>query len=274
MRPASTPRSTARSAPRLPAGEQAAAQQTIAELNNPEVQVELARLAGEYELARLRLENLQRLRGRDEEAAPKIPAARATLADLAAQLADRRRDAERLTLTSPTAGTIIPVPATFARDAQDNRLPTWSGQLLDERNRGAAVEPGTLVCLVGDPRDLSAVLLVDDTDVPRVAAGQPVRITLAQLPGQVLDGEVLDVARRDLEPPDAKSPARGDLAVLFAGLTPPGRSDTHYQVRVRLDAAPQRLAVGGRGEAKIAAERITLARWLLRRFAQTFRLPT
>jgi len=29
-----------------------------------------------------------------------------------------------------------------------------------------------------------------------------------------------------------------------------------------------------RGQAKIAAEQITLARWLARYFAQTFRLPT
>ena len=68
--------------------------------------------------------------------------------------------------------------------------------------------------------------------------------------------------------------ARADLASLFAGLAPPGRADTHYQVRVKLDLPNHALAIGGRGEAKIAAERITLARWLARYFAQTFRLPT
>ena len=52
--------------------------------------------------------------------------------------------------------------------------------------------------------------------------------------------------------------ARADLASLFAGLTPPGRADTHYQARVRVDLPPQLLAIGGRGEAKVAAERITL----------------
>ena len=68
--------------------------------------------------------------------------------------------------------------------------------------------------------------------------------------------------------------ARADLAPLFAGLTPAGRDDAHYQVRVRLNDADRALAIAGRGEAKIAAERITLARWLARYFAQTFRLPT
>ena len=54
---------------------------------------------------------------------------------------------------------------------------------------------------------------------------------------------------------------------------PPGQEAVHYQVRVRLDEPPQSLAIGGRGQAKIAAERITFARWLARYLAQTFRLP-
>lgn len=258
----------------LPAGRSVAANETIATLDNADVEIELARLAGEYELARLRLENLEKLRGQDEEAGPKIPAARAALADLAERLADRRSDADRLRLTAPIAGTVIPVPNTAQRKPKDGRLPTWSGNLLDAENRGALVEPGTLVCLVGDSHDLSAVLLVDDTDVARLAPGQSVRLAVEQLPGQMLTGTVIDVARHDVESSDSTMTARADLASLFAGLSPPGRSAAHYQVRVRLDATEQPLAIGGRGEAKIAAERITLARWLARYLAQTFRLPT
>ncbi len=99
-------------------------------------------------------------------------------------------------------------------------------------------------------------------------------MTLEQAPGQILSGEVLDVARHDAESIDSTMTARADLAALFAGLVPSGRGDTHYQVRVKLDRPEHALAIGGRGQAKIAAERITLARWLARYFAQTFRLPT
>jgi putative peptide zinc metalloprotease protein len=258
----------------LPPGRKVVANEPIAQLTNPDVEVDLARLTGEHDLARLRLENLERLRGRDDEAGPKLPAARATLADLETQIADRRRDAERLTLTAPTPGTIIPVPNIQAQKSTDDRLPTWSGNLLDEQNRGALVEPGTLVCLVGNPHNVSAVLLVDDTNVPRLTTGQRVRITLEQAPGEILTGEILDVARHDAESSETAATSRADLAQLFIGLTPPGRAEKHYQVRVKLDSPPHALAIGGRGEAKIAAERITLARWLARYFAQTFRLPT
>jgi hypothetical protein len=117
-------------------------------------------------------------------------------------------------------------------------------------------------------------MLVNDSDVARLSAGQTARIVLEQAPGQILSGEVLDVARRDAERTDSAMTARADLAPLFTGLVPQGRAETHYQVRVRLDGSDQLLAIGGRGEAKIAAERITLARWLARYFAQSFRLPT
>jgi putative peptide zinc metalloprotease protein len=258
----------------LPAGKHVAAQEIVATLANPEVEIELKRLTGEHGLAQIRLENLEKLRGQDEEAGPKIPAARAAVADLAARLADRERDAARLKLSAPAAGVIIPAPSSAPRETKDGRLPTWAGNLLDAENRGALVEPGTLVCLVGDPTNLSAVLLVDDTDVARLAPGQPVRLILDQAPGEVLSGEVIDVARHDVESADSTMNARADLASLFAGLTPPGRADKHYQVRVKLDPPDHELTIGGRGEAKIAAERITFARWLVRVFAQTFRLPT
>jgi putative peptide zinc metalloprotease protein len=258
----------------LPAGTHVGAGKDIAKLENSDAQIELARLTGEYDLQKLRLANLELLRSEDPEANAKIPATRAAVDDLTRQLADRRHDAERLTLTAPVAGEVIPVPRIETAEPANGRLRQWSGAILDEQNRGALVEPGTLVCFVGDPQKASAVLVVEDTDIERVRPGQKVRLRLDQLPGQILTGEVIDVARRDPQPADSAKAARADLAQLFAGVVPPGQEAVQYQVRVRLDEPPQFLAIGGRGQAKIAAERITLARWLARYLAQTFRLPT
>ena len=264
----------------LAAGTQVEAGQPVARLVNPAIQLEVARLTGEHELQRLRVDNLEKLRGRDPEANSQLPAARAALDDLAKRLAERRRDAQRLTLVAPAAGTVIAAPRTPSPESTHSargRLPGWSGAILEAHNRGALVEPGTLVCLVGDPRRLSAVLVVNDTDVARLTAGQAVRLQIEQLPGRVVTGRVVEVARRDTSAADSRAPARSDLAVLLAGLVPPGRDDVHYHCRVALDLppdAPPQLTIGARGQAKIAAERITLARWLARRFAQTFRLPS
>lgn len=257
----------------LPAGERVEPGQTIARLQNADVQLELARLTGEHDLQQLRLTHLEALRGQDPEANDKLPATRAALADLADQLDDRRRDAERLTLVAPASGVVIPAPQKEELQTTLGQLPNWAGSILDQHNRGGWVEPGTLVCLVGQPQQLSAVLLVDDADVERVQPGQAVRLRLEQLPGQVLEGTVVDVARRDSQAVDGATTGRADLAPLLAGLVPPAEAGTHYEARVRFDAPLQDLLIGGRGEAKISAERITLARRIWRWLARTFRLP-
>jgi putative peptide zinc metalloprotease protein len=247
--------------------------QTIAKLDNADAELELARLAGDYQLQKLRLTDLELLRGDDTDANAKLPATKAAVDDLARQLADRQRDAERLTIVAPTSGTVIPVPRLESAEPASGRLRTWTGAILDPQNRGALIEPGTLLCFVGDPNRAAAILVVDDTNIERLRPGQQARLRVDQLPGQVLTGEVVDVARRDPQPADSEKVARADLAPLFAGILPPGREATHFQVRVRLENPPAALALGGRGQAKIAAERITLARWIMRYLAQTFRLP-
>jgi hypothetical protein len=151
---------------------------------------------------------------------------------------------------------------------------------LEPVNLGAQLEPGTLVCLVGDPGRLTAVLLIDDAEVKRLQPGQRARLAIDQLPGEVIEGEVVDVARHEVREDASEAAARADLAALFAGIVPPGQTGALYQARVRLDAAAglseagyRKLVIGGRGKAKVAIERITLARSILRYFAQTFRLP-
>jgi len=257
----------------LPAGANVKRGETIGTLQNTEIEMELARLEGELRLRQMRVEHLERLRGLDRQANDELPTARAALADSERRLEERRREAQRLTLTAPIDGVVIPAPRTVKSSTPEVHLATWSGSLLDRSNDGAHVEPNTLVCLVGDPRRLTAVLLVDDTDVKRLQPGQRARLRIDQLIGQVIDGEVLDVARHDARNADIASASRADLAPLFAGVMPPEHSGALYLGRVRFDSPPQSLVIGGRGEAKVAAERITLARRILRYIGQTFRLP-
>jgi hypothetical protein len=178
------------------------------------------------------------------------------------------------------------------------RLAQWSGSLLDDSNGGAYVTAGTLVCLVGDPARITAVMLVGDTDVKRLQPGQPARLRLEQLPGQVIEGEVIDVSRHDARASENSETGPADLDQLFAGVVPPEQRGAFYRARIRLNrgadegrgaqneeqgsqndsssvAVPRfpALIMGGRGEAKVSVERITVARWIWRYFAQTFRLP-
>jgi putative peptide zinc metalloprotease protein len=217
---------------------------------------------------------LERLRGVDHEANDRLPTARTELADSQRRLDERQNEAQRLTLKAPTDGVVIPAPRVPDTHRGEGRLHEWTGSLSDEATRGARVRSGTLTCLVGDPKQLSAVLLVDDADVKLLQPGQRARLSVEQLPGQLIDGEVVEVARHEVSDKDRDRNSKDDLTALRAGLVSPGHEGAHYEVRVRLDDTPRpELVIGGRGEAKVATERVTLARRISRYLAQTFRLP-
>jgi putative peptide zinc metalloprotease protein len=245
----------------------------VATLENPEVKLELLRIEGELQLQRLRVENLSRLRGFDPETSEKLPAARAALATLEMRFGQVRNDARRLDLVAAKSGVVMPPPNSDRRNSDTAKLRTWSGDLFDASNRGARVTPGTLVCLVGDPTKLTAVLLAEDTDASHLRPGQSVRLQLEQVPADVIAGKVLEVSRNELAQESDAAVTRNDLSQLFVGLVPPGDMRAHYQVHVRFDAPAQPLVWGGRGVAKVTVERITLGRRLWRFVARTFRLP-
>ena len=192
----------------LPAGTKVVRGETIGTLANMPTQLELARLEGECRLRQMRVDHLERLRGVDPEANDQLPTARMSLADSKRRLEERRNEAERLTLKAPADGIVIPAPRLPADQANDNHLARWSGSLLDPEALGAHVEAGTLTCLVGDPQQLTAVLLVDDVDVKFLQPGQRARLRIDQLPGQVIEGEVVEVARRETNDPEQSKAAR------------------------------------------------------------------
>jgi putative peptide zinc metalloprotease protein len=265
----------------LPAGSKVHRGDVIGQLQDTGAEMEIARLEGELNLRRLHVDHLERLRGIDREANDQLPTARTTLADSQRRLDERRGEAKRLTLTAPVDGIIIPAPRKQQIHQAEARLSSWNGSLLDPKTLGAHVEPGTLVCLVGDPQKLTAVLLVDDTDIKRLEPGQKTRLRIDELPGQVINGQVIEIARHELDDIENLKMRQADLSPLLVGLVAPGRSGAIYEARVRFSLEPRVesqypesfLFIGGRGDAKVTAERITVGQRLYRYFAQTFRLP-
>jgi putative peptide zinc metalloprotease protein len=267
----------------LPAGTMVHRGDVIGQLQDTGTEIEIARLEGELKLRQLHVDHLERLRGIDHEANDQLPTARTALADSQRRLEERRNEAKRLTLTAPTDGVVISPPRREAKegDRPETRLREWTGSLLERNTVGAHVEQGTLVCLISDPRKQAAVLLVDDTDVKRLAPGQKTRLRIDELPGRVIDGEVVEIARHKLNDIENLKMRQADLSPLLVGLVAPGKTGALYEVRVRFSQKsrdksqePERpLVIGGRGDAKVTAERITIGRQIYRYLAQTFRLP-
>lgn len=251
-------------------GQQVEPGQVLARLENSELVLEIEKLSGERDRQRLRVENLKRRQVQDQAAAAELPPATELLADLEERLARKLVDRDRLTLAAPVAGTVLP-PRRREPQPIHGELPGWSGTPLDPRNRGCALESGTLVCLVGDPGRLEALLVVDQGDVEFVAVGQPVRIQLDQSPGTILEGTVRDLAEIDLQVTPPELLAAGEIATR----TEEGQArpvSTSYQVRVEIASPAQPLLIGESGRAKIEAPPLSLGRRLLRAVNRTFNL--
>jgi putative peptide zinc metalloprotease protein len=254
----------------LDAGSPVQAGQTVAVLKNPELQFEVARLRGERDEQKLRLQNLRHRQTHDSEAAAQIPTAEEALADLEERLARRLEDERRLELTAPASGTVLPGRRKPRRYA-DNELETWSGLPLDPGNRGCFLETGTLLCQIGDRDKFEASLMLDQGDMEFVRTGQSVRIQLDQRPGELLSGTIREIAEIDLKITPAELLPAGTLPTRpdEAGVQRP--VGTIYQARVALQTTDIPLVIGEAGSAKVYAAPASLARRISRYLSRTFR---
>ncbi len=253
-------------------GDDVAANGLVARLTNLDTDREVEKLAGQVDTQRRRIDNLfRRQQAGDAVATAELPTAREALADLETRLDQRRADQSRLTLHAPVAGTVLAPPRRADRPAE-GELAGWTGTPLDERNRGSLLERGTLVCQIGDPRRLEAVLVIDQAEVDFVRVGQPVRLRLDQLSRQFLTGEITEIAELDMDLVPRELLGEKQLAARTdrAGQVRP--LSTGYQARVRIDDHRETLSIGATGLAKVEVERQTLARLLYRYLRRTLRL--
>ena len=254
-----------------PAGQPVKAGAIVAKLQNAEVELELVQLKARRDREQLHLSNLRRQQGGDATAAAQIPTAEKALAEAESQLAQRNRDQQRLTLTAPQDGTVLP-PHQQPSNAAAGELPAWTGTPLDPRNAGAYLETGTLVCLIGDPNRLEATLVIDQADVELVRASQQVRIQLDELPGETLSGTIDEIAELNLKTAPRDLAARGELPVRPDERGAGQPLNTVYEARVSIAAASVPVRSGATGVAKIYADPQSLGRRLIRYLQQTFQL--
>ena len=252
-------------------GDPVAAGAAIARLRNPEIALAVERALGERDLQRLHVEHLKRQAIRSTKAAEDIPAAEADLADRETRLDERRIDERRLTITAPCAGVVI-APPTHSTALQSAALDAWHGSPLDDRNRGAYLHTGTLVCLVGDPAKLEAVALVDQHDVDFVRPGERVALAADLYPGERFEGRVVELSPARVDELPKELSAIGEL---------PQRTDATgqkvplgkiYQVRIALDSPSAPLLIGAAGTASIHVAGRSLAARLARFVSSTFRV--
>lgn len=257
-------------------GEQVEQGQLLARLKNVDLEIAIVDWTGQRDSLRAQLKHLQQTRFQDEQASLQIKVVQERLEAIEEQLEQKLRDAERLRIVAPVAGTVIAPPR--ARSPSTNEqvdLPSWTGTPLDPENLGATLQPdgsNNLFCQIGDLNQWDAVLVIDQNDIDLVREGQEVRLMFDESPYHVYLSEIGYRATDAMEsvPTRLASTSGGPL---------PARADpdgvvrplhTSYQATVRLDNQTGLLRNGLIGQARVKIRPRTLASRLYRYLSRTF----
>ncbi len=245
----------------------------LCQLRSLDIERQQAQLRGERNQLAAELEQLETYQGSDPELANRIPAVREQLKGIEAAWERVEANASQLTLRAGQAGMVIaPREQTMDRGNHDVTLTSWQGSPLQSSNRGAWLERGTLVCEIGNPRSLEAMVYVTVSDAARIRPGQTVEARPAQAMGKRLRGEVLEVS----DGPIQEIPQDLFVRQQFAY-----RADAHgklmaeeplYEVRISLGASDEVLTQHECGDARIRVASQTLYQrvrlWLHDTFAE------
>ncbi|NCA10381.1 biotin/lipoyl-binding protein [bacterium] len=244
----------------------------LARLSSIDLDLRIAELEGKATDSRTRLASLERERFTDPAAGLEIGTVEESLKSIEEQLEKKKKNRAELVLRAPRAGVVLPAPGLKQPPEATGRLPAWSGGALDPKNIGALFAEGTVLCLVGEPGKLEAVMVVDQSEVEFVGRGQHVDLRLDAFPWQTFTGTVEELAESHLETSSER------MSVKAGGLVPTetdetGREQpisTSYEAMMSLDDTQAVLTPGMRGTARIQVGSRTVGQWLLRLLWQTF----
>ena len=247
--------------------------QPLAVLRNHDLEVDYEAAVGAVADAETQLKSFELQRFRNPNVSVRIDQARKALATAQETLAMKEKDRQRLTLTAPKDGRVIPPAPRKDKSADsEGRLAKWSGSPFDERNQNAWYDVSDMICQVGDPNQLEAMLIVDQADVELIQPGFPVRILLDAHTHQAVDSKIAAIAAHELKyaPPTMSTQAGGriDTRTDAGGMQRP--LSTSYQALAPLELKGKSLQVGLQGQARIYTGWKTLGWRLMRYLSRTF----
>jgi putative peptide zinc metalloprotease protein len=242
----------------------------IAVLENEDLEIQLEQLKGLLASSKANLTAYQIQNDQGNNVAREILSAEIRVKDIANRINISERMIRELTLVADRDGVIIPAPNILSpsTDLGDQMTPVrWNGTPMDSENANAFLQSQTLFCLVGDPKMMKAMLVIDQADAKFVQSGQPVKLMLDEYAGQTLSGDIQFVSRDPLElvPRELSINHGGSVATKptvngnEAPLLPA------YEASVLLnDVESVELLTGFRGVAKVRVGTAPLGKRLLR----------
>jgi putative peptide zinc metalloprotease protein len=244
----------------------------IAVLSSPDLQAQIEETKGKIASAIIQKNMFSDLASDgDNGARDQIDTAQQSIATYRKQLAEKLTKNEQLTLRAPKDGIVLPAPRQPKKETPANELPAWHGSPLDQINLGTYLPEGTLVCQIGDPTRMEAVLVAEQDDRENITVGVPVSIMLDCLPGVLFTGRISEIADKPLDvvPQHMTNKAGGEVITKSDPSGAQHPQNISYQVKVPLEDH-ELLTIGVRGRAKIHARWQTIWERSWRLFMRTF----
>ncbi len=247
--------------------------QILAQLENRDLELKICDLRGKASLYRRQAENLRRQPFSDRRGSSEISSVEESLKWTEDQLRQLEDEQQRLCLTAPIDGVVLPPSFTPSREDPEIQLGGWSGTPLDPENLGAYLDERVLFCQIGDPKKLKAVMVIDQGDRNMIDCGQKVDLKIDELPGRTFHSDIADIAESELKetPKRLSSKYGGEVSTKtdqVTGIEVP--QSTSYQADAALDDADGLMRLGLRGTGRIYTRWLSLGERLWRLISHTF----
>ena len=256
-------------------GDPVEANETIATLASDELIRERERAFGELKVAETRYRETWKQAPNDPQARSQLESLLESVNSKAAILTKVEERIELLTIKAPDKGTLIPAPDKDVppQVASSEQLPSWSGNPFDEVNEGAVFANADVFCMIGNPEQMEAILVIDQHDIDLVTTKISADIKIESARLSTFSGVIQTIAEREMrETPEALASQVGGS--LNTQMGPDGQLrpiSTSYQARVPLENCEVPLRAGYRGQAKIYVGWKSVG-WRIYRFlSRTFR---
>ena len=200
---------------KVAAGDRVEEGQVLAVLENREFDLELAALHGEAAKLRLDLTGYELNRNLHLDSERLITETRTALQSVDEQISLKELQVAPLTLKANRDGIVVAPPNQVRQPSSGRDLQSWSGSPLSQENIGAFLAPNTVVCIVADPTDFEAIVVLDQMDIKLLRPKQPVKYCVEQFRDTMLSGEVSYVSQDELSlvPRELSQSNGGPIAV-------------------------------------------------------------
>jgi putative peptide zinc metalloprotease protein len=245
----------------------------VAELMNPDLEIRLADLQGEEEMAKIQLANIRDQSLSDLASKTQIKSREEQLQSIRVLREKTEQELDRLIVRAKRDGYVIPPPYRAPQETGDGRLPGWTGSPLEPHNIGALVTPDDVLCEIGASDAFEAVLIIDQGDVQLVREGQAVDLKFDSRRIQTFSGMITEKSNEPMAATSISmsSQTGGDLQTEIDPVTGQVKPRSiSYQARVPLELGDTPIRPGYRGSSKIHVDPMSLGTRLWRLITKTF----